>query len=115
MDKITLSAKATQIALSKKMHAYPFPNEAELITKMTQIYTHVLYIKIESEYNHAPAYLPLEFITENEMLLNKIRFVLLEYKIVGNGQLIQTTKDHIMDLIKKDEVYVTSQTKGSAW
>jgi hypothetical protein len=113
MNKLTLSAKATEIALSNKQ-SYPFPN-AELLTKMTQIYTHILYIKIESEYEREDAYLPLEFITENEVLCNKVRFVLLEYKVINTGQLIQTTKDYMMDLIKKNEVYVTGQTKGSAW
>lgn len=114
MNKLTLSAKATEIALSNKQF-YPFPNEAELLTKMTQIYTHILYIKIKSEYECADTYLPLEFITENEVLFNKVRFVLLEYKVFSTGQLIQTTKDYIADLIKKNEIYVTGQTKGSAW
>ena len=114
MDKVTLSAKATEMALSKKRIRYSFPN-GELLTKKTQLYTHILYIKIESEYVYDPMYLPLEFITENEIVVGKIRFVLLEYKIVGTGQLIQTTKDYMMELIKKDEVYVTSQTKGSTW
>ena len=113
MNKLTLSAKSTEIALSNK-HSYPFPN-AELLTKMTQMYTHILYIKIESEYECDDAYLPLEFITENEILLNKVRFILLEYKVVGTGQLIQTTKDYMANLIKKNEVYVTGQTRGSAW
>jgi hypothetical protein len=112
MNKLTLSAKSTELALSNKIH-HPFPN-AELLTKMTQIYTHILYIKIESEYDHTD-YLPLEFITENEVLFNKVRFVLLEYKVVGTGQLIQTTKDYMTDLITKNEVYVTGQTRGSAW
>lgn len=125
MNKMTLSAKSTEIALSKNVDSLYNSNDFTCldISKKQQIYTHIIYIKIDSQYGNVH-YLPLEFIKENEVTLeyldktkfseHSVKMVVIEYKM-ETGQLIQTTKDYMMKLINKNKVFVTGQTKGSDW
>jgi len=117
MPKSTLSAKITELALSKsliKSKLYSEPDQIQPISKVNAIYTNIFYVRFESEYSTPDRqllyYIPLQFVSEIEVVLRSKHVVLFECTMADDpDERIQIRKDYLLDQMEKGNVFISNK------